>query len=60
MSEQKELQASIEKLNKTETKLASIRWNFARGIVYGFGFFIGGTLLVAILYYLAAQVTDKF
>lgn len=51
MSESTDLQQAIEKLEITQAKSVNLAWNFYRGIFYGVGFFIGGTLLVAIIIY---------
>ena len=51
MSESTELKQSIDKLRKTQENLVSLKWNFFRGVLYGFGFFVGGTMLVALLIY---------
>lgn len=50
--ETKDLKESIDTLEKTESKLVSLKWNLYRGIFYGLGFFIGGTILVAFLLYI--------
>lgn len=47
-----ELIASLKNLARQEQKLASLRWTFYRGIIYGFGFFIGSILLVALFLYI--------
>jgi hypothetical protein len=52
MSETSELREAIEKLNATQTKAMSMSWNFYRGVLYGFGFFIGGTVLIAVIVYI--------
>lgn len=37
-------------------KQSSLRWNFMRGILYGFGFFIGSVLIAAVLIYLMSHI----
>ncbi|MEK9156332.1 MAG: DUF5665 domain-containing protein [Patescibacteria group bacterium] len=39
---------AIRDLTEQNKRLASLKWNFWRGIVYGFGFSIGSILLVAL------------
>jgi len=51
MSETTELRDAMRKLETAQTKNLSLSWNFYRGIVYGFGFFIGGTLLIGVIIY---------
>jgi len=43
---------SLNKLEATQVKLASRKQSFLRGMYYGLGFFVGGTLIVTILLYL--------
>jgi len=47
-----ELKKSIEKLDKTETRLASLKWSLLRGIFSGLGFFLGSVALAAIIIYI--------
>ena len=51
MSESSELKISVDKLIEIEKKNVSLAWSMYRGIFYGLGFFIGGTLLVAFILY---------
>jgi len=37
-------------------KQSSLRWNFFRGILYGFGFFVGSALIAAGLLYLLSNL----
>lgn len=46
-----DLKQSIDRLEKSQRKLASWRWTFLRGIAYGLGFFVGGTVIVGLLIY---------
>lgn len=46
----------IGKLIKLQEKQVSLYWNLFRGVIYGFGFFIGSALLVGILVYLLSLV----
>lgn len=43
-----ELKQALRELATQERKNASLRWTFLRGVVYGFGLFIGSILLVAL------------
>ena len=52
MSETTELKEAILKLEEVQSKNVSLLQNFYRGIFYGFGFFIGGTLLVGVIIYI--------
>jgi len=52
MSETTELRDAIRKLEAAQSKSLSLSWNFYRGIVYGLGFFIGGTLLIGFIIYI--------
>lgn len=52
MSETTELTKAIKELDKKQQKVVSLSWNFYRGIFYGLGFFVGGTLLVGGILYL--------
>jgi len=51
MSETTELKEAVDKLEAAQTKSLSLSWNLYRGIAYGFGFFIGGTLLIGVIIY---------
>jgi polyferredoxin len=51
MSETTELKESIVKLEKAQNKANSLSWNFYKGVIYGLGFFIGGTLLIGVIIY---------
>lgn len=42
-------QKKLNKLIELQEKQVSLRWNFYRGIIYGFGFFIGSALLIGII-----------
>ncbi|MEA1909832.1 MAG: DUF5665 domain-containing protein [Patescibacteria group bacterium] len=46
----------IDKLLKYQEKQVSLKFNFYRGIVYGFGFFIGSAVLVGFLFYILSLV----
>jgi uncharacterized phage infection (PIP) family protein YhgE len=46
-----DLKKEIEILNKKQEKIISLAWTFYRGIFYGLGFFVGGTVIVGILIY---------
>ena len=37
-------------------KQSSLRWNFLRGILYGFGFFVGSALIAAGIIYALAHL----
>lgn len=37
-------------------KQSSLRWNFIRGILYGFGFFIGSAVVAATLVYILGHL----
>lgn len=52
MSETTDLREAIEKLEASQAKVVSLPWNFYRGIFYGVGFFVGGTLLVGLIIYI--------
>jgi hypothetical protein len=52
MSETTDLTEAINHLIEKQTKMVSLSWNFYRGILYGLGFFVGGTLLVGFILYL--------
>ena len=52
MIETSELKEAINKLEMVEKKAISLKWNFYRGIFYGFGFFVGGTLIVGAIIYI--------
>lgn len=52
MTQNTELKKSLDKLEETQAKLASRKQSFLRGVYYGFGFFVGGTLIVALIIYL--------
>jgi hypothetical protein len=52
----KQLQNILDDLNKYQKRQASLRWNFWRGVFYGFGFFIGSVLLTAALVYVLGHL----
>ena len=52
MSETTELAEAVKELNTNQQKVVSLSWNFYRGILYGLGFFVGGTLIVGSIIYL--------
>lgn len=56
MTETNELNESIKTLTKYEKKLASMKWAFWRGVVYGFGFFVGSVILVTALLYVLNKI----
>jgi hypothetical protein len=37
-------------------KQSSLKWNFLKGIIYGFGFFIGSAVIVGFLLYLLTRL----
>jgi len=49
-------QEKLDKLIILQDKQVSLRWNFYRGIIYGFGFFIGSALLIGIIVGLLSSV----
>lgn len=51
-----ELKEALAYLAEQERKTASLRFTFLRGIVYGFGFFIGSILLVALFVWLLSKL----
>jgi hypothetical protein len=51
-----ELKKALEDLTAQERKTASLRWTFLRGIVYGFGVFIGSILLVALFVWILSKL----
>lgn len=55
---EKDLQESIENLAKYEKKLSNLSWNFWRGVIYGFGFFIGSAILAALLIYILSRLEN--
>lgn len=57
MSEITDLKAQIEKLAQEQQKANSFWAVFLRGVAYGFGFFIGGTVIVAILISLLSRLS---
>lgn len=57
MTETDELNESIKVLTKYEKKLASTKWAFWRGVVYGFGFFIGSAILTGALFYIVEKIS---
>ena len=46
-----DLHEVLEKLKDYQKKQSSLRWNFWRGVFYGFGFFVGTSILVSLLVY---------
>lgn len=59
--EDRELINAIKNLSNYEKKISSLRWNFFRGIIYGFGFFIGSAILAAMMILILSRInTDSF
>jgi hypothetical protein len=54
--EKDKLTIALNQLEKTQAKMVSLRWSFLRGVMQGLGFFVGGTLLVAIIVYVLAAL----
>lgn len=52
----KEYREALISIAKNEKKLASLKWNFFRGVIYGLGFFIGSALLAAVLIYILSKI----
>lgn len=48
IKELKDLKVVLTEVKIYWKKQSSLRWNFLRGILYGFGFFIGATLIAAV------------
>ena len=46
---------AVKLLGDNQKKEFSLRWNFWRGVFYGFGFFIGSAILAAILIYILTR-----
>lgn len=46
----------LDRLIELQDKQASLRWNFYRGVIYGFGFFIGSALLIGIIVWLLSSI----
>ncbi|MBU1092107.1 hypothetical protein KJ836_00260 [Patescibacteria group bacterium] len=46
----------LDELIRLQDKQTSLRWNFYRGIFYGFGFFIGSVLLISIVVYILSSI----
>lgn len=56
-----ELHDVISSIKEYQRKQSSLTWNFWRGVIYGFGFFIGSALLAAALIYILTKVgNDSF
>lgn len=51
-----ELKYYTKQLARYERNLASLSWNFWRGVIYGFGFFIGSAILAAVLIYVLSKI----
>lgn len=51
MSETTDLKDAVDKLEAVQEKTVSLPWNFYRGVFYGVGFFVGGTLIVGVIIY---------
>lgn len=52
MEKEKDTTELLHDLVIQETKNASLKWNFLRGIFYGFGVSIGSVILVALFLYI--------
>ncbi|MFH1088762.1 MAG: DUF5665 domain-containing protein [Patescibacteria group bacterium] len=46
----------LDELIKLQEKQVSLRWNFYRGIIYGFGFFVGSVLLIGAVIYILSFI----
>lgn len=51
-----ELHLILDDMRKYQQKQSSLRWNFWRGVFYGFGFFIGSAILVSALAYVLKHI----
>ena len=49
-------QKKLEELIILQKKQTSLRWNFYRGIIYGFGFFVGSVLLIGAVIYILSFI----
>jgi hypothetical protein len=54
--ELRELQEVLIEVKHYWRKQSSLRWNFVKGIIYGFGFFIGSAVIVGFLLYLLTHL----
>lgn len=54
--ELRELRSVILQLNKLQKRQISLTWNFWRGVLYGFGFFIGSAILATIIIYILSHL----
>jgi len=43
-------------LKKSQKKQSSLKWNFWRGVFYGFGFFVGSAILVSLVAYVLRHI----
>ena len=50
------LEESNKALVKSNRKVGSVWWSFLRGVMYGFGVFIGSALLVTAFLYILSKV----
>ena len=53
----RELHSVLADLKKIEQKQTSLRWNFWRGVFYGFGAFIGSVVLTAAVVYFLTHIS---
>lgn len=53
----RELHTALKSLETLQRKQASLRWNFWRGVFYGFGAFIGSVVLTAAVVYFLTHIT---
>lgn len=54
--EDQELKSALIEMAKSQKRSVSLSANFWRGVVYGFGFFIGSAILAASLLYLLSHI----
>jgi len=52
----RELHEVLQELNRNQSKQSNLFWNFWRGVVYGFGVFIGSAILATLLIYLVTSL----
>lgn len=55
-SKEKNLSAALLLLQKEIQKQNSLKYTFLRGVVYGFGVFVGSAILVGVLIYILSKL----